>query len=63
LSPGDVPVQQNQTRILTLSRQLCFAGAATVLGARGTCLSFAKTHAAKIARCAALAEPLNYVVL
>jgi hypothetical protein len=34
-----------------------------VLGARGTCLSFTKTHAAKIARCTALAEPLNYVVL
>ena len=34
LSPGVKPVQQNQTRILTLSRPLCFGRAAEVLDRR-----------------------------
>src|SRR5258708_1231952 len=34
LSPGDQPVQQNQTRILTLSGRLCSGVPARVLGPR-----------------------------
>ena len=34
LSPGDGPVQQNQTRILTLSDQLCFLRPLAVGGCR-----------------------------